>query len=135
MAERLSAIDGSFLRVESPSAHMHVAWSATFRVPAGEQQPTLARLRRHIAGRLERVPRFRCRLAWAPPGMGEPFWVEDPDFDVASHVLPLGTLGLELDDQRFELLCDSVLSAPLDRGRPRKPRPRLRRSFHAPRPR
>jgi WS/DGAT/MGAT family acyltransferase len=118
MAERLSAIDGSFLRVESPSAHMHVAWSATFRVPAGEPQPTLARLRRHIAGRLERVPRFRCRLAWAPPGMGEPFWVEDPDFDVASHVLPLGTLGLELDDQRFELLCDSVLSAPLDRGRP-----------------
>ena len=59
MAERLSAIDGSFLRVESPSAHMHVAWSATFRVPAGEPQPTLARLRRHIAGRLERVPRFR----------------------------------------------------------------------------
>ena len=118
MAERLSAIDGSFLRVESPSAHMHVAWSATFRVSAGEAQPTLPRLRRHIAGRLERVPRFRCRLAWAPPGMGEPFWVEDPDFDVANHVLPLGTLGLQLDDQRFELLCDSVLSAPLDRTRP-----------------
>ena len=118
MAERLSAIDGSFLRVESPSAHMHVAWSATFRVPAGEPHPTLTRLRRHIAGRLERVPRFRCRLAWPPPGMGEPFWVEDPEFDVANHVLPLGTLGLELDDQRFGLLCDSVLSAPLDRHRP-----------------
>jgi WS/DGAT/MGAT family acyltransferase len=118
VAERLSAIDGSFLRVESPSAHMHVAWSATFRVPAGEPQPTLARLRRHIAGRLARVPRFRCRLAWAPPGMGEPFWVEDPDFAIANHVLPLGTLGLELDDRRFALLCDSVLSAPLDRSRP-----------------
>jgi diacylglycerol O-acyltransferase len=118
VADRLSAIDGSFLRVESPSAHMHVAWSATFRVPDGEPQPTLTRLRRHIAGRLVRVPRFRCRLAWPPPGMGEPFWVEDPDFDVANHVLPLGTLGLDLDDQRFEMLCDSVLSAPLDRRRP-----------------
>jgi diacylglycerol O-acyltransferase / wax synthase len=118
MAERLSAIDGSFLRVESPCAHMHIAWSATFRVPAGEPQPTLTRLRRHIFGRLERVPRFRCRLAWPPPGMGEPFWVEDADFDIANHVLPLGTLGLELDDQRFELLCDSVLSSPLDRSRP-----------------
>jgi WS/DGAT/MGAT family acyltransferase len=118
VAERLSAIDGSFLRVESLSAHMHVAWSATFRVPPGEPRPTLTRLRRHIAGRLARVPRFRCRLAWPPPGMGEPFWVEDPDFDVANHVLPLGTLGLALDDQRFELLCDSVLSAPLDRDRP-----------------
>ena len=95
---------------------MHVAWSATFRV--GEQAPTLPRLRRHIAGRLARVPRFRCRLAWPPPGMGEPFWVADPDFDVDNHVLPLGTLGQELDDRRFELLCDSVLSAPLDRSRP-----------------
>jgi diacylglycerol O-acyltransferase / wax synthase len=118
MPDRLSPIDGSFLRVETARAHMHVAWSATFRVPAGASRPTLARFRRHIAGRLARVPRFRCRLAYPPPGMGEPFWVEDPDFDVAAHVLPLGTLGLELDDSRFEVLCDSVLSAPLDRGRP-----------------
>jgi diacylglycerol O-acyltransferase / wax synthase len=118
VADRLSAIDGSFLRVESPSAHMHVAWSATFRVATGEPRPSLTRLRRHIAGRLARVPRFRCRLAWPPPGMGEPFWVEDPEFDVANHVLPLGTLGQELDDRRFEVLCDSVLSAPLDRRRP-----------------
>ena len=95
---------------------MHVAWSATFRI--GEQAPTLQRLRRHIAGRLARVPRFRCRLAWPLPGMGEPFWVDDPDFDVDNHVLSLGTLGTELDDHRFELLCDSVLSSPLDRGRP-----------------
>jgi diacylglycerol O-acyltransferase len=95
---------------------MHVAWSATFRV--GERTPTLQRLRRHIAGRLARVPRFRCRLAWPPPGMGEPFWVDDPDFDVDAHVVALGMLGSELDDRRFELLCDSVLSAPLDRGRP-----------------
>jgi WS/DGAT/MGAT family acyltransferase len=95
---------------------MHVAWSATFRV--GERAPTVQRLRRHIAGRLARVPRFRCRLAWPPPGMGEPFWVDDPDFDVDDHVLPLGTLGKQLDDHRFELLCDSVLSAPLDRSRP-----------------
>jgi diacylglycerol O-acyltransferase / wax synthase len=80
VAERLSPIDGSFLRVESASAHMHVAWSATFRVHAGAARPTLARLRRHIAGRLSRVPRFRCRLAYPPPGMGEPFWVDDPDF-------------------------------------------------------
>jgi len=118
MQERLSAIDGSFLRVESPSAHMHVAWSATFRAPANGARPSLPRLRRHIAGRLERVPRFRRRLAYPLPGMGEPFWVDDPDFDVAHHVLPLGTLDAELDDGGFELLCDSVLSSQLDRARP-----------------
>lgn len=111
-------MDGSFLRVETASAHMHVAWSATLRVPAAIQRPTLARLRRHVAARLEGLPRFRRRLAYPPPGMGEPFWVDDPDFDVAQHVLSLGTTGYELDDRRFEMLCDSVLSVPLARDRP-----------------
>jgi diacylglycerol O-acyltransferase / wax synthase len=118
MPERLSAIDGSFLRVETPSAHMHVAWSATFRAPCEGPGPTLARLRRHIAARLELVPRLRRRLAFAPPGMGEPFWVDDPEFDVANHVLALGRAGTELDDRRFAALCDEFLSVPLARDRP-----------------
>ena len=54
MAERLSAIDGSFLRVESASAHMHVAWAATFRVPSGSAPPTRAGVPR-IAGTLRRA--------------------------------------------------------------------------------
>lgn len=118
MQERLSAIDGSFLRVETPNAHMHVAWSATFRVPAGARRPTLERLRRSIAGRLENLPRFRRRIAYPPPGMGEPFWVDDPEFDVGRHVLLLGMPNTELDDHRFAFLCDGVLSSPLPRDRP-----------------
>ena len=118
MQERLSAIDGSFLRVETPNAHMHVAWSAAFRVPAAGPRPTLERLRRSIAGRLEQLPRFRRRLAYPPPGMGEPFWVDDPDFDIARHVLALGMPNSEIDDRRFAFLCDGVLSAPLARDRP-----------------
>ena len=88
---------------------MHVAWTATFRVPAGEPQPTLPRLRPS-----RRAPRARPALP-LPAGVGaagdRAVLGGGPDFDVANHVLPLGTLGLELDDQRFELLCDSVLSA------------------------
>jgi diacylglycerol O-acyltransferase / wax synthase len=118
MAERLSAIDGSFLRVETRNAHMHVAWSATFRLEGGRPRPTLSRLRRHIAARLELVPRFRRRLAYPLPGMGEPFWVDDPEFDVSRHVLELGMPNTELDDRRFAFLCDNVLSEPLPRDRP-----------------
>ena len=118
MAERLSAFDGSFLRVETANAHMHVAWSASFRVAPGRPRPSLARLRRHIEARLELVPRFRTRLAYPPPGMGEPFWVGDPDFDVSRHVLELGMPNSELDDRRFAFLCDRVLSEPLARNRP-----------------
>ena len=119
MAERLSAFDGSFLRVETANAHMHVAWSATFRVGPEQAAPVpLTRLRRHIEARLELVPRFRTRLAYPPPGMGEPFWVDDPDFDVSRHVLELGMPNTELDDRRFAFLCDRVLSEPLPRNRP-----------------
>jgi diacylglycerol O-acyltransferase len=118
MHERLSAIDGSFLRVETRNAHMHVAWSATFEVPPHGPRPTLERLRRSIEGRLEQLPRFRRRLAYPPPGMGEPFWVDDPDFDVSRHVLRLGMANAELDDARFAFLCDRALSEPLSRVRP-----------------
>ena len=118
MAERLSAFDGSFLRVETANAHMHVAWSAIFRVDPGRPRPSLARLRRHIGARLELVPRFRTRLAYPPRGMGEPFWVDDPEFDVSRHVVELGMPNAQLDDRRFAFLCDRVLSEPLPRDRP-----------------
>ena len=118
MAERLSPFDGSFLRVETANAHMHVAWSATFRVAPQRPRPTLARLRRHIDARLELIPRFRRRLAYPLPGMGEPFWVDDPAFDVTRHVLELGMPNAELDDRRFAFLCDRMLSEPLPRDRP-----------------
>jgi hypothetical protein len=118
MIERLSSLDGSFLRVETGSAHMHVAWSATFRVAAGRPAPTLARLRASVDARLRHTPRFRRRLAWPPPGLGEPFWVDDPDFRIDRHIGLLGRPGEALDDARFDALCDRALSEPLDRTRP-----------------
>ena len=106
MAERLSAFDGSFLRVETANAHMHVAWSASFRVAPGRPRPSLARLRRHIEARLELVPRFRTRLAYPPPRHGRALLGRRSDFDVSRHVLELGMPNSELDDRRFAFLCD-----------------------------
>ena len=40
---RLSALDDSFLAVESANAHMHVGWAATFRPPEGGQAPRFSR--------------------------------------------------------------------------------------------
>ena len=33
--QRLSALDTSFLRVETPTAHMHVGWLAMLELPTG----------------------------------------------------------------------------------------------------
>ena len=60
---RLSALDASFLAVESPSAHMHVGWAATFAPPRRRPAPELRGAVRPHRGRLGRAPRYRQRLA------------------------------------------------------------------------
>jgi len=116
--ERLSSLDGSFLRVETENAHMHVAWCALLRPPEGGRSPDLDELRRSVAARLQRTPRFRRRLRFPPPAMGEPFWVDDQAFDVDRHVVHLCDPDDRPDSRRLSALCDRALSQPLDRDRP-----------------
>ena len=56
---RLSALDASFLAVESDDAPMHVGWVAMFDGP----RPGFAAVRDHLVERLEGAPRFRQKLA------------------------------------------------------------------------
>ena len=118
MPERLSTLDGSFLRVETENAHMHVAWCALLEPGEGRPAPRLEALRRSVEGRLERTPRFRRRLRSGPPGMGEPFWVDDGSFDIDRHVIHLCDPDDRPDLRRIGALCDRALSEPLDRTRP-----------------
>jgi diacylglycerol O-acyltransferase len=110
-AERLSALDASFLAVESPTAPMHVGWVSTFEPPEDGPRPGFAELFDHIAGRLAPAPRYRQKLAGVPLGLHEPMWVDDPDFDAAQHLL-----HAEGDD--LDALVDEIFSTPLPRDRP-----------------
>jgi diacylglycerol O-acyltransferase len=108
---RLSALDASFLNVETPTAHMHVGWSAVFAPPAAGRPPRFAQVRDHIERRLGHAPRYRQKLAPVPLGLHSPEWVDDPDFAIDRHVhhAPSGPLGE---------LIDEVMSTPLQRDRP-----------------
>jgi diacylglycerol O-acyltransferase len=108
---RLSALDDSFLAVESPSAHMHVGWAARFGRPEGGQAPRFNELRDHIASRLSRAPRYRQRIASVPFGLNAPIWVDDERFDINHHVLRSETT-------RLRDLADSCMSTQLRRDRP-----------------
>ena len=46
---RLSALDASFLAVETKNAHMHVGWVAVFDPPPEGPPPSFADCRDHIA--------------------------------------------------------------------------------------
>ncbi len=115
---RLSALDTSFLRVETPAAHMHVAWRGRFRPPLGAVPITLERVRALVAGRLAAAPRFRQRLAFPPAALADPVWVDDPRFAVERHVVRLGGPHERPDRARFAALCDEQLGTPLPRDRP-----------------
>lgn len=108
---RLSALDASFLDVESPTAHMHVGWAATFARPADGRSCSFEELRDHITGRLGRAPRYRQKLAPVPLGVHEPEWVDDPEFDPALHIRLAESTDLG------EVVAD-VMSVPLKRDRP-----------------
>ena len=111
---RLSALDSSFLRVETPTAHMHVGWLATLHLHEGSESLDAAVLAERIAARLHLTPRFRQRLATAP--VGEPAWVDDPGFDLERHVVLHNgdpPSRAELDDRAGEFF-----SRQLDRSRP-----------------
>jgi len=118
MADRLTALDGSFLRVETPNAHMHVAWSGLFQPDPDAPRPTAEALRGKLAARLARAPRFRQRLAFPPLRLSEPSWVDYPEFDVATHVTALGDPDVPVALDRFHEFADATLSKPLDRSRP-----------------
>lgn len=114
---RLSSLDASFLRVETPTAHMHVAWKGRFRPVGDRPAPTLDLLRRSIAARLAAAPRFRQRVVFPPAGLGEPVWVDDERFDLAHHVRAFSGDDEPLGRARFDELADVALSTPLERDR------------------
>jgi WS/DGAT/MGAT family acyltransferase len=97
---------------------MHVGWCALFEPHPGRERPDLFSLRESILTRLHLAPRFRQRLAFPPPGFGEPFWVDDTSFDISRHVLALSEEDDPLSVASFSALADAALSVPLDRKRP-----------------
>lgn len=109
---RLTSLDSSFLRVETPAAHMHVAWRGAFEPRPDRRPVTLTALRSAISGRLRHAERFRQRLAFPPGGLAEPVWVDDERFDIAHHVVALSSSRDRLSPRRF-----AELSEPLDRTR------------------
>jgi WS/DGAT/MGAT family acyltransferase len=57
-------------------------------------------------------------LQTAPLGISEPGWVDDPNFDVAAHVVALSAADKPVSYERFSALRDALLSEPLERSKP-----------------
>jgi WS/DGAT/MGAT family acyltransferase len=120
-AERLTALDTSFLRLEDDdrAVHMHVGSVAIFEPgPLATEDGGLdiERIRRGIEASLVESPRFRQRLVRVPL-LDQPLWVDDERFNLRYHVrhtaLPRpGTL------RQLKRLAGRIFSQRLDRSKP-----------------
>src|SRR2546421_11745106 len=83
---RLSGLDATFLYMETPNNHMHVASTAVVdpsTVPGGY---SFEGVRALVENRLPLLPPFRRRLVEVPFQLPHPLWIEDPEFDLDYHL-------------------------------------------------
>jgi len=111
--DRLTGLDASFLHLETPSSHMHVAGVMLLdgSPPAHED------LVEAISSRLHLVPRYRQRLAFVPFEQGRPRWVDDPHLNLNYHVRTTA-LPAPGSENQLKALAGRVFSQQLDRDKP-----------------
>ena len=113
MADRLTALDTSFLHLEDDSAHMHVASVMLFDGDPPPHDELIA----GIESRLHLVPRYRQKLAFVPFGQGRPRWVDDPHLNLSYHVRKTA-LPAPGTEEQLRALAGRVLAQQLDRDKP-----------------
>ncbi len=103
--------------METSSVFGHVGSICVVDPSTSPEPLTLQRLTDVVGSRLHLVPPFRRRLATVPFGLDQPYWIEDPDFDLEFHIreiaLPPPGTNTMLAEQAARLHA-----RPLDRSRP-----------------
>ena len=108
----LSGLDSSFLFLEDPHQPMHVGSVLVF-----EGSMNFDAFRETMASRVHLVPRLRQRLVMVPFGIGKPYWVEDPAFNLDMHLQHVALPGAG-NWKELRRLAARIFSTPLDRTRP-----------------
>jgi diacylglycerol O-acyltransferase len=118
-SQRLSALDVSFLYLETPTTAMHVGGVAIFAPPNGEAGRAFDydALRDLVSRRIASVPRYRQKVRGVPGHLANPVWVDDEEFDISYHVRRSALPRPGSPDQLRELV-GRVQSRQLDRSRP-----------------
>src|SRR5690349_7114885 len=103
--------------METSSVFGHIGSICVLDPSTAPEPLTLERLTRMIDSRLHLLPPFRRRLVNVPLGLDQPYWIEDPDFDIEYHVRELA-LPAPGDDKQLAEQAARLHARPLDRTRP-----------------
>jgi len=108
-ARPLSREDLSILALENETVAGHTCKVIVLGGPVG-----LGALRASIAARLARAPRLSMRLGEID---GTPWWLPDPQVDVAAHVVEVTSAG-PVEEAGFRAAVAGIFAQHLDRSRP-----------------
>jgi diacylglycerol O-acyltransferase / wax synthase len=111
--DRLTSFDTSFLANEKSNGHMAIGALLMCEGSAPSEDDFLT----HIRSRVHHLPRLRQRLLYPPLGLGTPFWVDYPQFDIHQHLRRV-TLPAPGTETQFQHLVGELLAPPLDRSKP-----------------
>lgn len=84
--KHLSALDATFLHLESPEMPMHVGGLNLIDLPEGYEGEFLEEVKTHIRNRLHLAPVFHQRLELMPFELANPIWVEVEEVDLDHHI-------------------------------------------------
>jgi diacylglycerol O-acyltransferase len=115
--QQLTGLDAAFLALETTNSTGHVGGVCVLD-PAGAPAPlTLARLTEVLGERLPLVPVLRRKLLNVPFGLDQPYWVDDPNFDIEYHIREIALPRPGSEAQLTEQVA-RLHARPLDRSRP-----------------
>src|SRR2546430_3836875 len=115
---QLSALDATFLNIESPAVVGHVCGLSVLDPSTTEAgKLPLHDARAMFAKRLHLLAPLRWRPVPVPLALDNPYWIQDPDFDLQFHGRELG-LPPPGDDHQLADQVARIASRPLDRSRP-----------------
>ncbi|MCP4383708.1 MAG: wax ester/triacylglycerol synthase family O-acyltransferase, partial [Hyphomicrobiales bacterium] len=119
--DRLTQLDNSFLVYEDaqPHAAMHVASTQIhdarpLRLDDGSLD--IERIQEYVLSRLDRIPRYRQRLARTPIE-GHPVWIDDASFNIHYHVRH-SRLPSPGNERQLKRMAGRIFSQRLDREKP-----------------
>jgi len=114
----LSNLDSVFLHLDSKNTPMHIGSLTMYdqsSAPGG-----MVRYKDILAFYSQRLGRAKCyrrRLVKVPFNLGNPYWLEDPDFDIEFHVRHIA-LPKPGDWRQLCILAARLFSRPLDMSKP-----------------
>src|SRR4051794_9841240 len=114
---QLSGTDVSFLNMETHAVFGHVSSLNLFDTSDAPEGGGLEVTKRLLLERIDQLAPFRRRLVEVPFGLDNPYWIEDPSFDIDFHLRHHAVPSPGTPQQLAEVVS-RIVSRPLDRDRP-----------------